>query len=141
MIVLPFKPDHLRQLLLQPSQAIMQPTLMKNGYAESLYNGGPAFSAVVDGEIIAALGIIPQWENRAVAWGLIGTEARRHLLAIHRAVLRFLEMSEYGRIETSVATHFAEGHRWAQMLGFEREGTMRAYTPEGHDCDLYARVK
>lgn len=141
MIVLPFEPSHLRSLLLQPSQVLMQPTLMKEGYAESLHRGGPAFSASVDGEIIAALGIIPQWENRAIAWGLIGSEARRHLLAIHRAVERFLEMSEYRRIETSVATQFAEGHRWARLLGFVNEGTMRAYTPDGRDCDLYARVK
>lgn len=141
MIVLPFEPEHLDRLELQSAQLGIQPIFDDPRYALSLQKAGPAFSAEVDGEIIAALGIIPQWQNRAIAWGLIGKKARRHLLAVHRAVDRFLVMSEYRRIETSVATNFAEGHRWARMLGFEREGTMRAYTPDGFDCDLYARVR
>lgn len=141
MIVLPFEPEHLDELELQQSQLSLQPIISDSKYGYSLKKAGPAFSAQVDGEIIASLGIIPQWEHRAIAWGLIGARANRHLLSVHKAVERFLKMSEYRRIETSVATNFAEGHRWARMLGFEREGTMRAYTPEGFDCDLYARVR
>ena len=141
MIVLPYEPDHLRSLLLQRSQSMMQPMLMDVSYAESLKLGGPAFSAVVDNEIIASLGIIPQWQNRAVAWGLIGENAAQHFIPLHRAVRRFLELSDYRRIETSVATNFKEGHRWAQLLGFKNEGTMKAFTPNGDDCDLYAKVR
>lgn len=141
MIVVPFEPEHLDRLELQYAQLGALEVLGNPSYAISLKKAGPAFSAVIDDEIIAALGIIPQWQNRAIAWGLIGAKANRHLLAVHRAVKRFLNMTEYRRIETSVAVNFAEAHRWAQMLGFEREGTMRAFTPDGQDCDLYARVR
>ena len=140
MIVLPFEPEHLTALRLQPMQTAISDMLSDPKYSRSLQQAGPAFSAMVDGEIIAALGIIPQWQNRAIAWGLIGANANRHLLGVHRAVDRFLKLTEYRRIETSVATNFAEGHRWAQMLGFKREGTMTAFTPDGRDCDLYARI-
>lgn len=140
MIVVPFEAKHLRALLLQESQIFMQPFLQDKTYGLSLEKGGPAFSAIVDGEIIAALGVIPQWKHRAIAWGLIGDEAPRHFIALHKAVSRFLRMTEYRRIETSVSTDFEEGHRWARMLGFVNEGTMRAFTPDGRDCDLYARV-
>jgi hypothetical protein len=51
-----------------------------------------------------------------------------------------MELHPYKRIETSVATDFEQGHRWAQMLGFKNEGTMRCFTPQGMDCDLYARI-
>jgi len=141
MIVVPFEPEHVERLQLQYAQLSALDVLAKPGYAASLKKAGPAFSAMVDDEIIASLGVIPQWTNRAVAWGLVGEKANRHLLAVHRAVTRFLDMTEYRRIETSVATQFAEGHRWARMLGFVNEGTMRAFTPDGRDCDLYARVK
>ena len=141
MIVVPFEADHLSELLLQESQMMLQPMMKDVKYGLSLEKSGPAFSAVVDGEIIAALGILPQWTNRAIAWGLIGEKAPQHFLSLHKAVSRFLKLSEYRRIETSVASNFAEGHRWAQMLGFENEGTMKAFAPDGSDCDLYARVK
>lgn len=141
MIVVPFEAWHLNVLLLQKSQAMLQPMMSDEKYGKSLQDGGSAFSAVVDGEIIAALGIIPQWEHRAIAWGLIGENASKHFIPISKAILRFLEITPYRRIETSVASDFDQGHRWARMLGFENEGTMKAFTPDGRDCDLYARVK
>lgn len=141
MKVIPFEAGHLQLLALQEAQSMFEPLRAKPSYGISLETGGPAFSAVVDDEIIAALGIIPQWENRAVAWGLIGSKARHHFVPITKAILRFLELTEYRRIETPVDVEFEQGHRWARLLGFEREGRMRAYTPDGRDCDLYARVK
>lgn len=140
MRIVPFEPDHLNRLLLQPSQAIMQPTLSKPEYAESLYKAGPAYSLVDGDAVYASMGLIPQWEGRAVAWGLISAEAGQHFIKIHKAVRRTMTIHPYRRIETAVACDFAQGHRWATMLGFEREGRMRAYTPDGRDCDLYARI-
>jgi RimJ/RimL family protein N-acetyltransferase len=141
MIVVPFEGWHLQLLSLQEKQAHFQPLFAAPHYGDWLEKNGPAFSAVVDGEIIASLGITPQWENRAVAWGLIGKKARRHFVPLTKAIMRFLDLCEYRRIETPVDVGFEQGDRWAEMLGFEREGTMRAFMPDGRDCHLYARVK
>lgn len=140
MMIVAFQPAHLERLLLQPSQALMQPTLADPSYGPSLAAAGPAYSAVEGDAVFACAGIIPQWEGRAVAWALIADEAGRHMVGIHKAVRRALEVHAYRRIETAVASNFEQGHRWAQMLGFEREGRMRGYAPDGRDCDLYARV-
>lgn len=140
MRIVPFEPNHLKQLLLQPSQAIMQETLSRPEYAHSLHQAGPAYSLVDGDAVFASMGLIPQWEHRAVAWGLIAKEAGPHFRIIHKAVLRTMEIHPYRRIETSVACDFEQGHRWARMLGFQREGRMRAFTPDGRDCELYARV-
>lgn len=140
MHIEPFSPDHLRRLLLQPSQTMLQPTLADPAYADMLHKGGPAYSAFDGDEVVACLGVIPQWQHRAIAWGLVGAEAGKRFVGIHRGVVRFLDLCGYKRVETSVLTDFEEGHRWARMLGFVREGTMKAYTPGGLDCDLYARV-
>ncbi len=141
MRIVPFEPDHLSRILLQPSQAIMQPTLSQPDYGPSLANAGPAYSLVDGDEVFASAGLIPQWEHRAVAWALIAAEAGKHFFLIHKAVRRALIFHNYRRVETSVACDFEQGHRWAQLLGFEREGRMRAFTPDGQDCDLYARVQ
>lgn len=139
-MIVRFTPDHLQRLLLQPSQAMMQATLADPSYGPSLAAAGPAYSAVDGDEVFACAGLIQQWQGRAIAWALISSEAGRHMLAIHRAVWRALDLHPFRRVETAVASDFEEGHRWARMLGFEREGRMRAYTPDGQDCDLYARV-
>lgn len=140
MRIEPFTPDHLERLLLQPSQTMMQPLLTDRSYGENLFRGGPAYAGVVDDQVIACMGLIPQWEHRAHAWGLIAKEAGPYFVQITKAVMRTMEMHPYRRIETAVLSHFSQGHRWAELLGFKREGTMRAYTPTGDDCDLYARV-
>ena len=141
MRIEPFKPEHLAALLLQPSQALFQPMLASKDYGKMLYDAGPAYAVILDDNVVACLGIIPQWEGRAIAWGLVGTEAGKAFVSLHKAVKRFLDLQDYHRIETAVSTDFEQGHRWAQLLGFENEGTMRAYTPDGRDCDLYARIK
>jgi hypothetical protein len=141
MQVYAFEPDHLHELDLQKAQKLLQPTLSDPVYAESLYKAGPAYSAVVNGDVVACLGMIQMWEGRAVAWGLIGENAAPHLYSITKAILRVFDLHPFRRVETAVACDFQQGHRWAQMLGFEREGTMKHYTPDGRDCDLYARVK
>lgn len=141
MKIVPFEPHHLKNLLLQPSQAMMQPTLSDSSYAVALHQAGPGYSAV-DGEVVFACGgLIQQWDLRAIAWALISAEAGKHFSLIHRTALRLFSEHKYRRIETAVSSEFEAGHRWAQMLGFEREGRMRAYTPDGRDCDLYARIQ
>lgn len=138
--IIPFKAEHLDCLLLQPSQKVLQPTLADPEYGAMLEKGGPAYSGRCGDEIVACMGLVPQWENRALAWGLISREAGRFMVPITRAIFRTMALHHHRRIETAVACNFEEGHRWARMLGFVREGRMRAYTPGGDDCDLYARI-
>jgi len=140
MKIVQFEPEHLQRLLLQPSQAIMQPTLSDPTYGASLKEAGPAYSLVDGDAVFATAGLIPQWSNRAIAWALVSSEVGPHMVMLHKAVLRVFSLHHFRRIETSVACNFEQGHRWAKLLGFEREGRMRAFTPEGDDCDLYARV-
>ena len=142
MIIVPFVPDHLRKLLMQPSQLEIQPMLQNNEYARSLQIAGPAFTGMDDDyNVICCLGVVKQWENRGLAWGLIGDKAPDHFVAIHRAVRRFLDLQDIKRIEAAVMTEFPEGHRWIKMLGFKYEGTMQSYTPRGDNYDLYARIR
>ena len=94
-----------------------------------------------DGEIMIMSGIIPQWEGRAMAWALVSCNAGKCFRSIHKAVLNFLIQSNVRRIEATVDVSFKPGHRWMKMLGFEPEGYMKAYLPDGNDCILYARVR
>lgn len=140
MHIITFQPEHLRRICLQPHQAILSSEIAKPEYGPALVEAGPCYSAVDGDNVLACAGFYPQWTGRAIVWALLSETAGRHFVRIHRAVLRSFELHPFRRIETAVAAGFPEGDRWATMLGFQREGLMRAYLPDGGDAHLYARV-
>jgi hypothetical protein len=44
------------------------------------------------------------------------------------------------RFQMSVRADFGPGIRWAKLLGFEPEGVLSKYGPDGADHILYAKV-
>lgn len=139
----PFAPEHLAQLSLQPIQAEIQ------GYLASVNAdvlvGPSTWTALVDGRVVGCGGIMPLWSGVGQAWALIGTMPRRcwpSATAFVRAtLLTAMDVRGYHRIQASVRTGFAAGARWAGRLGFDFEGTARAYDPARGDHDLYAMVR
>lgn len=141
MHIVPFQPMHLRALVLQEAQAWMGP-MLKDDYGKTLMKAGPAFTlAEADGSVIVCSGLVHMWENRAQAWALISADAGRYFVRIFRAMSSFLEIQDTRRIEATVDANFLQGHRLMRLLGFELEGMMRAYLPDGRDCSLYGRVR
>lgn len=136
----PFQPWHFRAISLQPAQAHLAPMAEDDVWGENVAKAGPGYTAMLGDIPLAAAGICPQWDNRAMAWAVLSSSACLHMLEITRAVRRFLDCRQEHRIEAQVKTNFEAGHRWARMLGFKREGTMRAYC-YGEDFDLYARIR
>jgi hypothetical protein len=135
-----FQPTDLYALSLQNAQMGLHDIIRGEGYGDSLAAGGPAFTVTSRGDIVACVGVIPQWENYSRAWALLSGDSGRHLLGITRAIRRWLRFHNSGRVDTSVVVDFQQAIRWAAMLGFVREGLMRKYTPDGKDCYLYAQV-
>lgn len=140
MIVEPYTARHLEDLLLQPAQVFLAP-LLDTSHAQAL-EATEGYTAIEGGHVIACLGVLRMDASRAIAWGLIGRDAGAAMLAITRAVRRYLDLSDFRRIEAHVEHGFRAAHRWAQMLGFtdETPAGMREFRP-GETYHLYARVK
>ena len=125
----------------QPAQQYLHRIVDVRADFTELANQGLAWTAEDEGRILAIAGVEPQWENRAIAFALISGAAGPYFRAIHSAVYDFLNSTPYRRIEATVDVGFEQGHRWIKMLGFEIEGYMKAYRPDGADMLLYARVR
>ncbi len=97
-----------------------------------------SWTAVVDGGPVACGGTIQQWPGRHTAWAYLPARSGPHMRMITLAAGKTLAKPQ-GRIEITVRSDFAAGHRWAQMLGLEREALFRAYGPEGEDHVGYVR--
>lgn len=140
MRIEPFKPEHLKRLLLQPKQETIRPFFENPEYGKLLAND-LAYTAFDGSRVLCCAGLIPLWEGRAEAWALMGDDLKRDFLKIHHAVRLFLNASNIRRIEAMVDAQFESAKAWVEMLGFQNEGLMRAYTPDGRDCIRYAKMK
>lgn len=140
MHVIPFEPLHLRTLVLQEAQAWMQP-MLADDYGVSLKKAGPCFTITEGEDVVMCSGMVNMWENRAQAWALISQGAGAHFVRIFRAMKSYLDLQDTRRIEAVVDANFEQGHRMMRMLGFQHEGLMRAYLPDGRDACLYGRIK
>lgn len=138
----PLRPHDIPALAgrLQPAQQDIRAYLTLE-YGGQLLDAGP--SQVVwgpHGQPIFAGGLMRQWEGRGLVWALVAADAGRWLVQITRATWGFLDAQPEERLETAVQTGWKPGARWAALLGFEREGTMRRWM-DGQDFDLWARVR
>jgi RimJ/RimL family protein N-acetyltransferase len=138
MEIVPLKREHLKQILIQNHQ-IGFDELLTPMTKRVLERDG--FTAIEDDEVIACAGVSKVAPNRAIAWAYVSRDAGPRMLKVTRAMMRYLEITPYRRIEADVDCDFEEAHRWVRMMGFELEcERRRAFTPEGRDCALYARV-
>lgn len=125
---------------LQPAQNDMLYYFSLPGYAEQLEKD-ESFTLEADGVVIASAGVSVIWENRAFAWALLTEDASRHMVALTRAVKRFLSWTPIRRVEAYVDPGFTAGIRWIELLGFRNEGRLEAFSPEGYASLMYARIK
>ena len=141
MDVVAFKAEHLRQIDLQESQQYLTP-YMTDEQAKAIEESGWAWTAIDEHGPIGCAGIIHMWQGRGLVWAYIASRATgSKFLAVHKAVQRFLDACYIKRLEMTVDPGFEQGHRWAELLGFEMEAAyMAAYRPDGGSCSLYARV-
>jgi hypothetical protein len=141
MIVVPFDPSHLIELRLQNAQQHLGGEILKPEYAQAVDIPANAFTGMSDGQPVVCSGIVPIWENRALAWALFSPNAGAHMVKIVAAIRRFLDATEYRRVEAYTECDFVQGNRMLSLLGFKLEGKAAAYTPSGADVFLYGRVR
>lgn len=142
MRIVPFQPEHLQSLLLQPGQASVQGEIRSPAMARTIADTAEAYTALADdGQVIAVAGAFPQWEGRVKGWALLSHDAGRYMLRLTRAIRRWLDACPARRVEIDVDARWDCAVLWAHLLGFKHEGTMRAYAPDGSDAHLFARIR
>ena len=137
--IVPFAPDDLRLLALQPQQADFYSQCCNAEYAEALAQSGPAWTAWRGTRVVACGGIQTLWPGRGCAWLLLAADVGAAMVLLLRYMRRVLLSGQYRRVEAAAACGFAEGARMLQLLGFKREVAGAAYyMPDGKSADLYA---
>lgn len=93
-----------------------------------------AWTATLDGEVLACAGVVRGWQGFGIAWVVITPEARdRHALVLARMLMRHFPDALRGlrRLEADVLEGQAVSEGLVERLGFVKESRMLRYGPNG----------
>ena len=94
--------------------------------------------------IVCIAGVFPTWPGVGTAWSFTSELVKKYPLSYFKATKKMMEAiaDDMGlhRIQTVTRAEDETASRWACHLGFELEGTMKRYSPDGKDCLMFARV-
>lgn len=136
--VVPLTEEHLRQLLADqpPSQH------MEESCQAYLSPGSVALCLLEYGKPVFAGGIVSMHWNRGEAWISPNPFFRSHL----RLCLRILReqmpklASEWNFRRIQATCINATSARLFHAMGFEYEGNLKKFGPEGENCQIWARI-
>lgn len=137
MEIVPFQAAHIARLKSETENEELPDPEFLAALEEEKYS----YSLVQGDKVIACLGVIEWWEGRAEGWMFIGPHSLGELCYLYRAVRRFFETCPYRRVEAVVRSDFPEAQDWVKSFGFQFEGHLTAYSPEGEDMMMFAKIR
>lgn len=114
--------------------------------------GPMSWSAFWQDRLIAVGGLIEHWPGLARAWIMFDESLPGRRINVHLTLLRdiraLLDHAQspmpdgwgYRRIEATCDVSWAQAAHLLEVLGFQREATLRRYDPCGRTHHLYARI-
>jgi len=105
-------------------------------YARSMVSEG--------GEVVAILGVTPQWRGVGTVWAMISDKARFYGYRLTRNAIRLMDdfqSEEFWRLNATIERGCFEAREWILAIGFSYEGTMVGYGPDGKTHDMYSRLR
>ena len=105
---------------------------------------GLAFTLLDNNVPICSGGIIPTWMGNAQGWVLSSKRIFRNKIKASRLIKERTDLlcanNKIWRLQTAVKADFKIGIRFAEFLGFNKEGLMVGYGPDKTDYYLMARI-
>lgn len=141
MKLVPFEIDHLKQI--QPravdmaNHSVFFDEMM--GICEDPKNHS---FTIMDGEFLVACGgVYYLWPGVGTAWLLGSDHIPKKKIAFHKlastALDKAIKKGSFHRVQSIVRADFPEALGWNRLLGFEIEGMLKGYAPDGMDCFIY----
>jgi len=135
-----FEPEDLRRVVLPDHLEWRRPQIHDSEYAEALAQAGKAWTIWCDWRPVVCFGMYEMWARRWSAWTIMDVSSRRHMITVVRTIADLIAEHPVPRLEAVVESGFVPGDRMIRMLGFQFEGLMRRYLPNGRDAAMFARV-
>ena len=143
--IVPFTKEHAKQILeLGMNDVALELKPEHRKYVVDIEDVGMSFTGLLNNNPIAAGGICYLWDGVAEGWVLASRDIFKYPIFCAKTIKRRTDLlaknNKLKRIQTAVKADSDTAIRFAEWLGFKREGLMKNYGPDGADHYLYAKV-
>ena len=137
--IIDFTPGHLDHVLKHSDTDVFSPEQLLASYQSP---GSLSFTIMKDSEIIACCGIVNFQYNRGEAWMIPAYRFRENAFSVLKLFKAMLPtVAAQGGFRRIQATGFNNDQdKYFEILGFEKEGVLKSYGPQGEDVTMYAQV-
>jgi len=141
--ILDYEQSHLHELMDGPlNDGAPEHIGYMRDWAGELQQKGWSYTLVENGHIICCAGIVNMWPGVGEAWfiasGKIHANVRPFIRFAKTDVMqKVVEENDLWRVQAVCKSDWPAAQKFAAFMGFEPEGVMRKYGPEGMD---YIRV-
>ena len=145
--IIPYEPAHAYAIL---ERNVRERNLWLSSYPDwemwvkGWKDGGPAYTLIIDGEIVMSAGVVLMDWNRGEAWTLFTTLLDKYPLTAIKQIKKYLEMivvrNRLKRLQALIDPEYKPGVKFIEFLGFENEGRLRAYGPKNEDYLMFSRI-
>ena len=105
---------------------------------------GLAFTLLDNNVPVCSGGIVPTWLGNAQGWVISSKRIFRNKVKASRLIKQRTDLlcanNKIWRLQTAVKANFKIGIRFAEFLGFNKEGLMVGYGPDKTNYYLMARI-
>ena len=143
--IVPYKQDHGKKMIafgLNDKLMDYDATFEENRIDFAL--AGLSFTLLCNSEPVCSGGIIPVWNGNAEGWAIASKRIFRNKIKAARLIKKRMDLlcvnNKIWRLQTAVKADFKIGIRFAEFLGFNKEGLMVGYGPDKTDYYLMARI-
>lgn len=105
---------------------------------------GNAFTAILHGTPVACFGSVRIWNGVEEMWLLMEERGREAAVSLTKAAIAYRDFrvisGNLHRLQITVRCEDMRAVRWARAIGFNIDGMMMRYGPDGSDYYLMSRT-
>jgi len=107
---------------------------------------GIAYTGINEsGKIIGIGGVMLMWEGVGAGWVITSPLFPRYKVWVHRVirdiVCEAIKEFKLHRVESLILESHEVSCRWAERLGFKKEGLLNSYDRDRNNYYMYARIE
>ena len=104
----------------------------------------PAYTLIIDGEVILCGGVMLLDWQAGDAWTLFADSYQKYPIACFKAckyvIDKISKEHNLRRVQAIVQTELNGGQRFAERLGFKKEGILQSFGPNGEDFVILGKI-
>lgn len=143
VVLVPFIPEHLNGFKFEQPDMQGHDDIRNHTIAQA--HGNTAVSVIQYGKTLGIFGSSKVWNGLEEAWFLVDEVTRRYGIAMTKVAKKFIQLKfqedMLNRLQITVRCNDNRAYKWAKCLGFQTDGVMRQFGPDGSDYYMMAITK